>query len=307
MNSSRLLTALLLSTAILFGCGRQEGADSNRDNTMNDGIPAITFQGDFTGPLGLQLWSVRNYASEDLESTLARVSGMGFREVELAGTYGMAAADFVDVLRSAGLRATAMHAPYELFRDSLETVLDGAAALGVEYAGVAWIPHDNNQPFTAEMARTAAADFNAWGKAAKQRGIQFFYHVHGYEYRPDAAGSTPFDVIVAETAADAVTFEMDVFWVTHSGTDPVELLKKYSDRWSLMHVKDMKAGTPTSDYSGSASEEADVPIGTGMIDYPAVLRAAEEIGIARYFVEDESPTPLENIPKSISFLQAVRF
>ncbi len=307
MNIYRLPLAVLLSFATLSGCTQREGTDTASLNNMNETTPAITFGGDFAGPLGLQLWSVRNYASADLTGALDSVARMGFREVELAGTYEMTPGAFLTVLQAAGLKATAMHAPYERFRDSLEAVLEEAVTLGVEYAGVAWIPHDDGVPFTAEMARAAASDFNVWGATARDLGIQFFYHVHGYEYRPGDDGTTPFDVLVAETDPNAVQFEMDVFWVTHSGTDPVELLRQYPDRWSLMHIKDMKAGTPTSVYSGHASSDADVPAGTGMIDYPAVLRTAQELGVARYFIEDESDAPLDNIPKSISYLERVTF
>ena len=268
---------------------------------------AITFEGDFKGPVGLQLWSVREYTRDDVAGTVAKVHRMGFREVELAGTYGMKAAAFRQVLDEAGLQATSMHTGYDRFRDSLEVVLDEAEALGPRYLGVAWIPHEGDEPFTDEMARQAADHFNTWGAAAKERGLQFFYHVHGYEFRPGADGSTPFDAMVAATDPEAVQYEMDVFWVKHSGTDPAALLRKYPDRWALMHIKDMKQGTPTGDYSGGAPAETDVPVGTGQIDYSSVLQAARDAGVARYYIEDESTDPLESIPQSIAFLETVTF
>ncbi len=291
---------------VLLGCAPDEAPPDDQaaaDTTAH----TLTFEGDFKGPLGLQLWSLRAYTRDNVAGTLARAHDMGFREVELAGTYGMKPAAFRQILDQAGLDATSMHTGYDRFRDSLDVVLAEAEALGVEYAGVAWIPHENGQPFTEAMAREAAAHFNAWGAAARERGLTFFYHVHGYEFRPGPDGTTPFDVLVAATNPEAVRFEMDVFWVTHPGADPAALLRKYPDRWALMHVKDMKQGTPTPDYSGRAPAEADVPVGTGQIDYRAVLEAAAEIGLARYYIEDESTDPLANIPRSIAFLESVAF
>jgi len=308
MKATLLSLSILLLGANLFGCAREEASESSNDATTTEmTTPAIALAGDFQGPLGVQLWSVRNYAADDVTGTLATVHDMGFAEVELAGTYGMTPMAFRDTLRAAGLDATSMHTGYERFRDSLGVVLDEAQALGVTYAGVAWIPHQDDMPFTDDMARAAAKDFNEWGAAAHERGIQFFLHVHGYEFRPGPDGATPFDVIATETNPDDVKFEMDVFWVTRSGTDPSALLRKYPGRWALMHIKDMKTGTATSDYSGHASEDADVPVGTGMINYAEVLGAAKEVGVAKYYIEDESVTPLENIPQSIAYLEKLTF
>jgi sugar phosphate isomerase/epimerase len=157
------------------------------------------------------------------------------------------------------------------------------------------------------MARQTAADFNRFGEAAAARGLTFFYHVHGFEFRPNDQGTTPFDVLVEETDPQNVKFEMDVFWTALPGVDPAALLRKYPDRWELMHVKDMKKGWPLGDHSGQAPAEADVPVGTGQIDYAGVLRAAAEIGVDRYYIEDESTTPLDNIPLSIDYLKSVDF
>lgn len=297
------LFILLPGLLLLSGC--ESRADEHRSMAHDVQDDGIHFDGDFEGPLGLQLWSLREYARDDVRGTLQRAHDMGFREVELAGTYGLSPADFRRMLDDVGLEATAMHAPYERLRDSIDVVLDEAEALGVSYVGVAWIPHEGT--FGDANARAAASDFNRIGEAASQRGLTFFYHVHGYEFRPDDSGRTPFDELAEATDAENVKFEMDVFWTALPGVDPAEMLRKHPDRWELMHVKDMQKGYPLGDHSGSAPEEADVPVGTGQIDYVAVLRAAREIGLDRYYIEDESPDPLSNIPQSIDYLRTIRF
>lgn len=275
-------------------------ADSSKPTDFN-------FAGDFRGPLGVQLWSFREAFKTDVPGTLARVRALGFPEVELAGTYGMSAAEFKQALDRAGLRATAMHVGYERFRDSLAAVLADAKALGVRYVGTAWIPHPDG-PITVALAKQAAADFNRWGKAARAEGFQFFYHAHGYEFKPGAGGALPFDVLMRETDPNDVKYEMDAFWAALPGNDPAALLRKYPGRWKLMHLKDMKKGVPTGVHTGSANpDSSEVPVGTGQIDFRAVLRTAGEVGIEGFYVEDETANPFATIPETTRWLQTVRY
>ena len=165
MTINRISMLLVFIAAVgLTGCQADEAADSVANDVA--ATNGFTFEGDFDGPLGLQLWSLREYTQDDLRGALQRVYDMGFREVELAGTYGHTPAEFRTILEEIGLAATSMHASYELLRDSLDAVLDDAETLGVTYVGVAWIPHPGDQPFDEEMARETAQDFNRFGEAA---------------------------------------------------------------------------------------------------------------------------------------------
>jgi sugar phosphate isomerase/epimerase len=302
---SPLLTALAIATS-LAGCRSAARNDGTGPTLASSARHDLDFRGDFTGPLGVQLYSVRNPIATDVPGTLARVRALGFREVELAGTYGLSAPQFRAELDRAGLRATSMHVGYESLRDSLPAVLDEARTLGVQYVGTAWIPHSSG-PLTEEDAHRAAANFTTWGRAAQERGLQFFYHVHGYEFEPGPSGTLPMDILMRETP-EAVKFEMDVFWISRPGADPVAWLRKYPTRWRLLHLKDMKKGTPTNVNTGSANpDEAEVPVGTGQIDYRGVLRAAREIGVDRYYVEDETAEPFRTMPLTVHWLERVRY
>lgn len=303
LSSMALFTIAVASS----GCTADEPTDMSQDTTAvaDTANHSLSFEGDFAGPLGLQLYSIRQAMSEDVPGTLAWVRSAGFEEVELAGTYGLTPEAFRQELDNAGLDATSMHAGYERFRDDVEGVLDEAETLGVEYVGIAWIPHEG--AFTVDQARETAAHFNQWGEAASERGLQFFYHNHGYEFEPADDGTIPFHVLVEETDPDHVKYQIDVFWTVHPGVDPAELLRRYPGRWVTMHVKDMREGTPTGVFSGNSPPETKVPVGTGQADWPAVLNAAEEIGLARYYIEDESPDPMGNIPLSIQYLEQVTY
>jgi sugar phosphate isomerase/epimerase len=307
-----VLSSLLLvvaSTAV-SGCRSSGRSESTKDSSAAPAKTSpreVNLTADFQGPLGVQLYSFRDAFRTDVPGTLQRVRALGIREVELAGTYGMNAQQFRQALDATGLSATSMHVGYERLRDSLPAALAEAKALGVKYVGTAWIPHPDG-PITAQLARQAAGDFDRWGKAARAEGLQFFYHVHGYEFKPGADGVLPMDVLMKQTDPDAVKFEMDVFWASLPGNDPVALLKKYPGRWKLMHIKDMKKGVATGVHTGSANpDSSEVPAGTGQIDYRGVLRAAKEVGVEKYYLEDETVRPFETVPVSIRWLETVRF
>lgn len=268
---------------------------------------AVTaFAEGFQDHLGLQLWSLRDTTKESTTKALDLAAGYGFTEVETAGTGSLSITDFARGLEARKLRAVAMHAGYELLQKDAAKVIADAKVLGAKYVIVPWLPHDKATGLTAEVARQAAADFNTWGAACRAAGLQFGFHPHGFEFKADAAGVTPFDIIARGTNPDLVCFEMDVFWVVHPGQDPVRLLEKYSGRWRLMHVKDLRKGAVTGIHTGAAPPTDKVAVGDGQIDWPAVLRAAARAGVQHYFIEDEGVQPLKEIPASLRYLKSLK-
>jgi sugar phosphate isomerase/epimerase len=257
----------------------------------------------FKGPLGLQLYSLRKAFSQNVPGTLAQVKNFGFEYVETAGTYGQSPETFTAMLKSNGLRAVSAHFPYDRFKSDPEGVAREARALGVEYAGTAWITHQ--PPFNEAAAREAIKVFNRAGEVMAKHGIKFFYHTHGYEFPPHGNG-TLFDLMMAETNPEHVRYEMDVFWIVHPGQDPVKLLDKYGKRFELMHVKDRKKGTEHNQ-TGKSDVNNDVAIGTGEMDWPAILAAAKRAGVKWYFIEDESDEVARQIPQSLYYLKNVKF
>jgi len=253
--------------------------------------------------VGLQLYSLRDQFKKDVPQTLDQVRAFGVTNVELAGTYGVAPEKFKEQLDARRLKAVSGHFPYEQCRDDIEGVAREAKLLGLEYAGCAWIPHKD--PFDEKTCREAAAVFNRAGEALAKHGIKFFYHTHGYEFLPYRDG-TLFDLLMAETKPEYVRIEMDVYWIVHPGQDPVKLLEKYGKRFELMHVKDMKRGTPGG-FTGQSDVTNNVALGEGIIDWPSVFRAAKIAGVKWYFIEDESPTSVLQIPQSLRYLETLKF
>ena len=270
--------------------------------TFTQQVPAGTGSS-FKGPVGLQLYSLRDQFKKDLAATLDQVRSFGITNVELAGTYGLTPEKFKAELDARKLKAVSAHFSYEQCRDKIEDVAREAKILGLQYAGCAWIPHKD--PFDEKTTREAAAVFNRAGEALAKHGIKFFYHTHGYEFLPYRDG-TLFDLLMAETNPKYVSIEIDVFWIVHPGQDPVKLLEKYGKRFELMHVKDMKRGTPHG-FNGQSDVTNNVVLGQGIIDWPNVFRAAKKAGVKWYFIEDESPTSVEQIPQSLRYLETMRF
>ena len=163
----------------------------------------------------------------------------------------------------------------------------------------------NLKDFDEKTCREAAGVFNRAGEALAGHGVKFFYHTHGYEFQPYGQG-TLFDLLMEETKPKFVRYQMDIFWIVHPGQDPVKLLGKYGSRFELMHLKDMKKGVK-GDLSGHSDVTNDVPLGTGQMDFPAILQAAKRAGVKWYFIEDESPTAASQIPQSLRYLEQVKF
>jgi sugar phosphate isomerase/epimerase len=263
--------------------------------------------GDYSGDTGLQLYSLRDIFKTDPAAALDKVKAFGITKVETYNTPTPAAPELRKMLDERGLKAISGHFGYEDFGKDLPGIAAKAKTLGLEYVGIAWIPHVPAM-FGMETADKAAADFNKWGEELSKQGLKFFYHCHGYEYKPIAEGQTKtfMDVLMEKTKPEFVTFEMDVFWTVHPGADPVKYLEKYPNRWQLMHLKDIQKGVPTGVYTGHAPNEQCVTIGTGQVPWPAVLKAAAKAGVKHYLIEDESPSAVQQIPESLKYLQSLK-
>ena len=258
----------------------------------------------FKGRIGLQLYSLREQFPKNVLGTLDEVKSWGIRYAELSGTYGLSAGEYTKQLAARGIKPIGTHFDYGRYKDDPESVAREAKELGLKYAGCAWIPHQGD--FDEKTCREAAAVFNKAGEVMAKQGLKFFYHCHGYEFQPHGQG-TLFDLLMQETDAKVVSFEMDIFWVVFPNQDPAKLFQKYGPRWELVHLKDMKKGTTLGALTGSTDVKNDVALGEGLMDLPSILKAAKAAGVKYYFIEDESPWSEQQIPKSLRYLEQVKF
>jgi sugar phosphate isomerase/epimerase len=257
----------------------------------------------FRGALAVQLWSFRADFKKDVPGTLRRVRELGFTNVELAGTYGMSAAEFRAALDRAGLRAISMHVDYQTVRDHTDQVIRDAKTLGVTYVGVPWI----KSPFTRDDCLAAIKVFNEAGRRLAASGLQFFYHLHGYEFVPDPNGKgTLFELLMSGTDPRYVHMQLDTAHVAFPGQDPAALLLRYPGRFSSLHLKDVRSDIAGNN-SGIFKDEDGRPLGEGKINWPATLAAARKQGVRWYIVEDETPTVWQGIRTTLSYLRGVTY
>ncbi len=255
----------------------------------------------FDKPLGIAPYTFRKHFPEGVAETLDIIKAMGFVSIEGGGN-NMDAREYKKLCDERGLSIPAMGASYETLVNDTQSIIERAKIYGARYVMTAWVPHEKGQ-FNLDNAKQAVEDFNTFGKKLADNGITFTYHAHGYEFHPHEDG-TLLDYIIQNTDPRYVSFEMDTFWIQFGGGDPAALLLKYPNRWKLMHLKDMRKGIK-KDMTGLTDPHHDVEIGTGQLDFLAILKAAEEIGIEHYFIEDESDRILEQIPASIRYLRSL--
>lgn len=256
----------------------------------------------YSFPFCVQAYTFRRSWPNGVEATLDTIKGMGITEIEGSGG-NMPPAEFKKLCEARGISIPSTGTSYENLVKDPKAAADNANALGAKYLMVAWIPHDKGK-FNIDNAKKFVEDFNTAGKVLKDNGITLCYHTHGFEFQPYEKGSL-LDYMITKTNPEYVSFEMDILWTHFGGGDPVALLKKYGKRFKLLHVKDLKKGTP-KDLTGGTSQENDVALGTGEIDVAGVVREAKKIGIKHYFIEDESSRIISQVPKSILYLKSLK-
>jgi sugar phosphate isomerase/epimerase len=256
----------------------------------------------FAQEFGLQLYSLRNQFAKDVPGTMAKVKAMGFKNVEMAGTMGLAFPELIKLLAENELNVVSFGGDYERLQKSPTHLVAEARSYGAQYVVCSWIPHVADS-FTIEDADKAIAVFNIAGKMISQNGMIFCYHPHGYEFKPYKDG-TLFDYMMEKLDKRYVYLELDVFWIKQAGQEPLELLKKYASRFVLVHLKDRKIGTPNTD-NGHGDLESNVVLGSGDVGIAEIMKEAKRLGIKHYFIEDESSNVEKQLPKSLAYLESL--
>ena len=246
--------------------------------------------------IGIQLYSLRREMAKDFEGTLARVAAIGYAEVEFAGYFGRTPAQVAEVLERTHLEAPSAHVPFPDLGENWGRTLEAAGTMGHRYLIVPAIPDEERA--TPQAMERVAALFERAGTEAKAAGIRCGFHNHDVDFVPldGARDTTPFDILLRETSPDHVTFELDLYWITKAGRDPLEYFARYPGRFELVHVKD-SAGAPAHRM---------VDVGQGTIDFRRIFARREQAGIRHYFVEhDDPPDPLAFARASYRYLRGL--
>lgn len=252
--------------------------------------------------IGLQLYTVRDKIKADLKGTLERLAKIGYNSVEAAGYnvadstfYGMGIKPFTALLNDLGMPLNSSHTTFEL--DVAEKVIGDAATAGLKYIIYPFL----NENFRKNLDgwKATAEKFNKMGEIAKKNGIRFGYHNHAFEFDV-MENQVPYDLLLTQTDPSLVTFEMDLYWVTRGGHNPVDYFKKYPGRFELWHVKDM---VKTDDMFFA-------PVGTGRMDFTAIFAEKETSGMKYFFVEQDAfkgMDAFDSVETSYKYLSQAKF
>jgi len=245
--------------------------------------------------IGVQLYTVRRDLARDFEGTLASIADIGYREVEFAGYHGKSASEVRAMLAHLGLAAPASHVSLDEFRRAADSAIAASTEVGHRYLVVPWI--DAAERRSLDHYRRIAEELNRIGEKVRAAGMQLAYHNHDFELAA-MEGSVPLDVLIERTDPTLVVLELDLYWVTKGGADPLTYFSRHPGRVHLVHVKD----------SAGAPEHRMVDVGQGTIDFAKIFARREQAGIRHAFVEHDDPAnPLATLRASYEHLARLRW
>jgi sugar phosphate isomerase/epimerase len=244
------------------------------------------------GPVGIQLYAVKDAMQADPAATLRAVRDIGFGEVETAGFGKLSAQQFRALLDDAGLKCPSAHLPFDTGEHG--ALFEQAHALGAQYAASgslrAALFKDRPPPgMSLDEAHRTAELANRIGEQARRAGLAYAYHNHNFEFAPQSGGAVGYDVLLKETDPQLVKFEIDCGWMVLGGRDPRDYFTRYPQRFPMIHVKDFLPAAAQGQDANAPVEHPGAELGHGMIDYGPIFAVAEKSGLKHYFAEQEGP------------------
>jgi len=305
-HTLRAVLVTALSAVLLIGFSSTAGTAA--PSSTAQGHPDCAGHGVPTSKISIQLWTFAEYigfeddaaAQARLEEVLHRLAEMGYRNVEPFSLNGLTAEQYSALLDKYGLEASARHVDVGTPDEpaDIAQILEENRILGIKYFGSGGTPRD----FTTEAEWIAYAQYlDQVGEQARRAGQRLMVHNHNWEFTAVFGDRTAYDILMQYTEPRNVVFQLDLYWATFGGADPVELLEQYGHRIQLFHVKDMRA-----------SDRRIEIVGRGIIDFPEIFAAAGR-GIWYYVVEHDprfgDPTfdPFEAAAEGFVYLDCVRF
>lgn len=284
--------------------------------------------------IGVQLFSVPVSLERDFKGTIALLSEMGYKELEMFGPYpysatsakegwnaithqlgfsgsgyfGYSEEDVSTIFKEHGFTVPAVHTDLDTLEHKMESLGKASNTIGFEYVVLPFIPEERRR--SLDDYKTMAEVFNKIGRQAKEQGLKFVYHNHGYGLS-EVNGQVPLHIILDNTDPDLVFFEMDLFWTVAGRADPIKYLEKYSGRYRAMHLKDMKEKKTFSGDGGSPGQWMELfpnmtSAGNGALDLEPILRTAVKHKVEHFFVEqDMVKDPEIALKKSIDYLTSI--
>jgi sugar phosphate isomerase/epimerase len=294
--------ALALGGLVLPGCSSSTDNNENKTTVASGSTPVVAKPA-VPLSIGIQLYTVRDLMDQDPKGTLQKIADLGYKDVEsVAGAkghyYGMKPKEFVAMVEDMGMKLRSCHTlpggqtkkeadlPASVFtlKNGTQQLVDMAAEAGVEYLVCAYLfPSEHS---SLDHLKKTMVIINKAGEACKKAGIGFAFHNHEDLFE-SFEGQKVHEIFASELDQNAVQYELDLYWATKAGQDPVAFFEKYPGCFPLWHVKDM----------AKTAEKSFTEVGNGSIDFKRIFAQAEKAGMKYYFVEqDQTPgNPLDSI------------
>ena len=267
---------------------QEQASDIPGDTGVQDSTPtALNLES-----IGLQLYTVRRAMAQDLEGTIAAIADAGVTELEFAGYYERDALWWNSLLSRHGLTAPATHIALPSNDSGWAPHFERANAMGHRYVIV---PSSSTQFRNPDGWKRLSDRLNSAGQLASNAGLRMGYHNHDYELTGEV-GQRGLDILLANTSADLVDFELDIYWAVKAGTDPLTLLREHPTRFACCHVKD--AGPPP--------ERAMMDVGEGTIDFKTLIEFGRQNALKHWFIEHDNPRdPMETVRRGATVLKTL--
>lgn len=260
--------------------------------------------------IGIGLFTLREQLTADVKATIEQVAKIGYSQVEtyygypgkyeVKGFWGLEAKDFNTLLKANGLTSPSGHYNVTEFLSSgddkvLKSHIETAATVGQKYFVIPALPTDIRANGTLDDYKRMASKFNQAAELCQKSGLKLAYHNHNFEFKDQGNGATGYEILLAETDAKLVGFELDIFWAVNAGLNPVDMFKKNPGRYKMFHVKDMD----------KADKAVFVEVGSGRIDFKRIFAASKLAGVDYIFTEQDiiKKAPYESIAESYNYIK----
>jgi sugar phosphate isomerase/epimerase len=260
--------------------------------------------------IGIGLFTLREQLTADVKATIEQVAKIGYNQVEtyygypgkyeVKGFWGLEAKDFNALLKANGLTSPSGHYNVTEFLSSgddkvLKSHIETAATAGQKYFVIPALPTDIRANGTLDDYKRMAAKFNQAAELCQKSGLKLAYHNHNFEFKDQGNGVTGYEILLNETDAKLVGFELDIFWAVNAGLNPVDMFKKNPGRFKMFHVKDMD----------KTDKAVFVEVGSGRIDFKRIFAASKSAGVDYIFTEQDiiKKAPYESIAESYNYIK----
>lgn len=305
MNNNHTFFALVLALMLgLMSCGESTTAEDQSSGSEPETMEST--EGQFGG---LALYTLRDTLAGDAKGVLKAVAEAGYRNIEAAGYsdgkfYGMTPAEFKAYLDEIGLVPVSTHHG-DVTLDNADQMIADVKAAGFKYFVIPVPPmgHFKFDPETRTLGMSEDLEevmsiINTIAEKCSAAGLECLYHNHNFEFQENSNGVVPIEYFIENSNPEHLNFEMDLYWVTNAGADPVAYFNKAPGRFKAWHVKDMD------------DEGRFAPVGEGNIDFARILAEKELAGMEYYFVEQDmtfNHTPMEAMRISHAALSEIGF